>query len=97
MYQPLLMNKSAYDGLTDEQKKALEAGAAKAEAFYLEEAKKQDAASAEVFQEGRRGDREHDAGRVRRLARPRQGPSYKNFVEQTPGGQELLDMALSVE
>jgi hypothetical protein len=26
-----------------------------------------------------------------------QETSYKAFIEQTPGGQELLDMALSVQ
>lgn len=48
MYQPLMMNKSAFDGLNAEQQAALLAASEKAEAFYLEEAKKQDAASAEV-------------------------------------------------
>lgn len=49
MYQPLLMNKTTYDGLTDEQKAALQAASEKAQAFYLEEAKKEDAESAQVF------------------------------------------------
>ncbi|MTI06434.1 ABC transporter substrate-binding protein [Roseibium denhamense] len=97
MYQPLLMNKSAYDGLNDAQKAALQAGAAKAEAFYLEEAKKQDAASADIFAENgveiaQMSQEEFDAWRA--LA---QETSYKAFIEQTPGGQELLDMALSVQ
>jgi len=97
MYQPMLMNKSAYDGLNDAQKAALQAGAAKAEAYYLEEAKKQDAASADIFAENgveiaQMSQEEFDAWRD--LAKE---TSYKAFVEQTPGGQELLDMALSVE
>ncbi|OJJ09452.1 ABC transporter substrate-binding protein [Alphaproteobacteria bacterium AO1-B] len=97
MYQPLLMNKSTYDGLNDAQKAALQAGAAKAEAFYLEEAKKQDAASADIFAENgveiaQMSQEEFDAWRA--LA---QETSYKAFIEQTPGGQELLDMALSVQ
>lgn len=49
MYQPLLMNKSTFDGLTEAQQAALMAAGEKAEAFYLEEAKKEDAASVEVF------------------------------------------------
>ena len=49
MYQPLLMNKSAYDDLDDKQKAALDEAAAKAQAFYLDEAKKQDAQSVEAF------------------------------------------------
>ncbi|MEL7258080.1 MAG: TRAP transporter substrate-binding protein DctP [Pseudomonadota bacterium] len=97
MYQPLLMNKSTFEGLTEEQQAALMAGAEKAEAFYLEEAKKQDAESAKVFADNgveiaNMTLEEFDAWRA--LA---QETSYKAFVEETPGGQELLDMALSVE
>lgn len=97
MYQPLLMNKSTFDGLNAEQQAALLAAAEKAEAFYLEEAKKQDAASAEVFAENgveiaAMSQEEFDAWRA--LA---QETSYKAFVEETPGGQALLDLALSVE
>lgn len=97
MYQPLLMNKSAYDGLTDEQKKALDAAAAKAEAFYLEEAKKQDSASVEVFKKAGveiKNMTPEEFNQWREIAK---GSSYKNFVENVEGGQALLDMALSVE
>ncbi|MCY4150781.1 MAG: TRAP transporter substrate-binding protein DctP [Aestuariivita sp.] len=97
MYQPLLMNKSKFDGLTEEQQAALLAAADKAEAFYLEEAKKQDAASAKVFSDNgvqiaQMSREEFEAWRD--LA---QVTSYKAFVEDTPGGQDLLDLALSVE
>ena len=51
MYQPLLMNKAKFESLTEDQQKALLAASEKAQAFYLEEAKKEDAASAEVFRE----------------------------------------------
>ncbi len=51
MYQPMLMNKTTFDGLTTEQQEALLAAAAKAEAYYLEEAPKEDAASVEVFRD----------------------------------------------
>lgn len=97
MYQPLLMNKSTFDGLTDAQQVALREAAAKAEAFYLEEAKKQDADSAKVFADNgveiaSMTLEEFDAWRA--LAKE---TSYKAFVSDTPGGQELLDLALSVE
>ncbi|MEM9844160.1 MAG: TRAP transporter substrate-binding protein DctP [Pseudomonadota bacterium] len=97
MYQPLLMNKSTFDGLTEEQQAALLAAAEKAEAFYLEEAKAQDANSAKVFEENgveiaNMTLEEFDAWRA--LA---QETSYKAFVDDTPGGQALLDLALSVE
>jgi len=97
MYQPLLINKSTFDGLNADQQAALMAASAKAEAFYLEEAKKQDAASAQVFADNgvkiaSMTQEEFDAWRA--LA---QETSYKAFVADTHGGQELLDLALSVE
>lgn len=97
MYQPLLMNKSTFDDLSEEQQAALLAGAEKAQAYYLEEAKKEDAESRRVFQEAGveisdMTEAEFDAWRE--LA---QETSYKAFVNDTPGGQELLEQALAVE
>jgi TRAP-type C4-dicarboxylate transport system substrate-binding protein len=97
MYQPLLMNKTAFDNLNADQQAALLAAAEKAEAHYLAEAKKEDAASAEVFRDNgveiaEMTAEEFDAWRA--LA---QETSYKAFIEEAPGGQELLDLALSVE
>jgi len=97
MYQPLLMNKSAYEGLNDKQKAALDAAAAKAEAYYLDEAKKEDVASVEVFKKAGvevRNMTPEDFNAWRELAKQ---SSYKSFVESVPNGQKLLDMALSVE
>lgn len=97
MYQPLLMNKSTFDGLNEAQQAALMAGAAKAEAHYLDEAKKQDAASAEVFAKAGveiAAMSQDDFNAWRALA---QETSYKKFVEDTPDGQMLLDLALAVE
>lgn len=97
MYQPLLMNKSAYESLNDEQRAALDAAATKAEAYYLEEAKKQDAASVKVFQDAGveiANMTQDEFNAWREIAKK---SSYKNFVENVPNGQELLDMALAVE
>jgi TRAP-type C4-dicarboxylate transport system substrate-binding protein len=97
MYQPLLMNKTTFEGLTEAQQDALMAAAEKAEAYYLEEAKKQDANSVEVFEKAgveiaHMTQEQFDAWRA--IA---QETSYKAFVEEVPNGQELLDMALAVE
>jgi TRAP-type C4-dicarboxylate transport system substrate-binding protein len=97
MYQPLLMNKTAFESLTEEQQAALMEAGAEAQAFYLEEAKKEDAESAKVFADNgveidQMTQEEFDAWRA--LA---QETSYKSFVEETPDGQALLDLALSVE
>lgn len=97
MYQPLLMNKSAYDGLNDAQKKALDAAAAKAEAFYLAEAKKQDAASVDTFKSKGVEIKEMTAEEFQAWRAIAKGSSYKKFVSDTPNGQKLLDLALSVE
>jgi TRAP-type C4-dicarboxylate transport system substrate-binding protein len=97
MYQPLLMNKSTFEGLTTEQQDALLAASAKAEAFYLEEAKKEDAASAKVFADNGVEIAEMtqaDFDAWRELAKT---TSYASFVADVPDGQALLDMALAVE
>lgn len=97
MYQPLLMNKSTFDGLSPEQQAALVAAGEKAEAFYLDEAKKEDAASVEVFRNANveiADMTEEDFNEWLALAKE---TSFKAFVEELPDGQALLDMALSVE
>jgi TRAP-type C4-dicarboxylate transport system substrate-binding protein len=97
MYQPLLMNKSTFEGLTEAQQAALLAAAEKAEAFYLEEAKKEDAASVEVFRKAGveiASMSEEDFAAWLEIAKQ---TSFKSFVEQVPDGQELLDMALAVK
>ncbi|MFU1477874.1 TRAP transporter substrate-binding protein DctP [Roseovarius sp. C7] len=97
MYQPLLMNKSAFDGLTEAQQNALLAASEKAEAYYLEEAKKQDAASADVFRDAGVEIAEMSAEDFEAWRALAQETSYKAFVEEVSDGQELLDMALAVE
>jgi TRAP-type C4-dicarboxylate transport system substrate-binding protein len=97
MYQPLLMNKTTFEGLTEPQQEALLAASEKAEAYYLEEAKSQDANSVKVFEEAGveiayMTQEEFDEWRA--IA---QETSYKAFVDEVSDGQELLDMALAVE
>ena len=97
MYQPLLMNKRTFEGLTEAQQNALLAASAKAEAYYLEEAKKQDAASAEVFANAGveiAHMSAEDFAAWRALAME---TSYAKFVEEVSDGQALLDLALAVE
>ena len=97
MYQPLLMSKRTWDGLSEEQQAALREAADKAEAFYAEEAAKEDAEAVEVFE---RNDveiaymTEEDYQAWMDLARE---TAFANYVASTPNGQELLDLALSVE
>jgi len=97
MYQPMLMNKSKFDGLNDKQKAALTAAAAKAEAYYLEEAKKQDAASADVFKKAGVEIANMTPEDFKAWQAIAKETSYKKFVADVPDGQKLLDMALAVE
>ena len=97
MYQPLLMNKSAFGGLNAAQQAALLAASANAEAYYLAEAKKQDAASVEVFRKAGveiANMSPDDFAAWRAIA---QETSYKKFVSDVSDGQALLDMALAVD
>jgi TRAP-type C4-dicarboxylate transport system substrate-binding protein len=97
LYQPLLMNKSTFEGLSEDQQAALLAAAEKAEAFYLEEAKLEDANSVDVFREAGVEIAEmtkDDFAAWQALAKE---TSYAAFVADVEGGQELLDMALAVE
>ena len=97
MYQPMLMNKSTYDSLNNEQRQALDNAAKKAEAYYLEQAKKEDSESVKVYKDAGveiANMSEAEFNQWRQLAKE---SSYKKFLEDAPDGQELLDMALSVE
>ncbi|TCO70813.1 TRAP transporter substrate-binding protein DctP [Rhodovulum euryhalinum] len=97
MYQPLLMNKTTFEGLTESQQAALLAAAEKAQAFYLDEAKKEDAAAAEVFRAAGVEIAEMTAEDFEAWRALAQETSYKAFVEDVPDGQALLDLALAVE
>jgi TRAP-type C4-dicarboxylate transport system substrate-binding protein len=97
MYQPLLVNKSTFEDLTEEQQAAIMAAAEKAQAFYLDEAKAQDAESARVFREAGVEIAEMSAEDFAAWREIAQRSSYAAFVESTPDGQKLLDMALAVE
>ncbi|WP_146591925.1 TRAP transporter substrate-binding protein DctP [Puniceibacterium confluentis] len=97
MYQPLLMNKTTFDGLSAEQQAALTAASAKAQAFYLEEAKKEDAESRKVFADNGVQIDDMTAEEFEEWRKLAAETSYKAFVDETPDGQALLDMALAVE
>lgn len=97
LYQPLLMNKSTFDGLSADQQTALLAAAEKAEAYYLEQAKLQDAESVKVFEEAGVEIAEMTAEDFAAWQSLAQETSYAAFVADVPGGQDLLDMALAVE
>jgi TRAP-type C4-dicarboxylate transport system substrate-binding protein len=97
MYQPLMMNKSTFESLTAEQQKALRDAAAKAEAFYLEEAKKEDGEARDVFAKNGVEIADMTEEEFKAWQDFAKNTSYKAFLEGSPEGQRLLDLALSVE
>lgn len=97
LYQPLLMNKSTFEGLSEAQQTALLDAAKIAEAHYLEQAKLQDAASVDVFRNAGVEIAEMTAEDFAAWQALAQETSYASFVADVSDGQELLDMALSVE
>ncbi len=97
MYQPMLMSKKSYDSLNDDQKAALAAAAKKAEEYYTAEAIKEDADSVQVFKDAGVEIADlsaEDFAAWREIAKQ---TAYKSFADSVDGGQELLDLALSVE
>ena len=79
------------------RKKGLAAAAKKAEEYYTTEGRKQDSDSIQVFKDAGVEIAElsdEDFAAWQKLAME---TSYKKFVEETPNGQELLDMALAVK
>lgn len=97
MYQPVMMSKRAYDRLNDDQKAALLAAASKAEQYYVTEAAKEDAESVAVFRKAGVEIAEMNAEQFAMWRELAEVTSYKSFAEDVRGGQELLDLALSVE
>ncbi len=97
MYQPMLMNKSTFEDLSKDQQKAIMDGAAKAEAFYLKEAKKQDSASVKAYKDAGVEIAQMSPSDFQEWRNIAKKTSYKKFVDEVPDGQKLLDLALSVE
>jgi len=97
MYEPILMSKSSWDNLSEEQQKALMAASEKAEDYMVEQAKLLDQKAVDVFKKA--GVEvvkmsAEDAAAWRAIA---QDTSYKIFAEEVPGGKELIEKALAVE
>ena len=97
MYQPMLVNKSTFEDLTAEQQAALREGAAKAEAFYLEQAKAEDANAVKVYREAGVEIKEMTPAEFNQWRDIAKQTSYQQFVADYPEGQRFLDLALAVE
>lgn len=97
MYEPVLMSKQVFEGLTPAQQKALLAAGQKAEDYFFDEAKGLDTKLVDTYKKAgiqvvKMNKAQYDAWLA--IA---QKSSYKTFSEKVPGGAELIEMALSVD
>lgn len=97
MYQPLMISTKSFERLNEAQQKALLEGSEKAEAYYIEEAKKEDAEAIRVFRDAGVEIAEMTEAQFNAWRDLAKQSSYQEFVKQVPDGQRLLDMALAVE
>jgi TRAP-type transport system periplasmic protein len=97
MFEPLLMANSTYDALTPAQQKIVMEVGASLEKFAMEESMKDDVRLGEVY--AKNGTQAYDMddaafAKWRELAKQ---TAWKDFVEKTKNGQQLLDMAQAVK
>lgn len=97
MYEPVLVSKKVFDGLTPEQQKAILAAGEKAEAYFNEEVRKGDQLMIDTYKKAgvevvEMSKQDYDAW----LAVAKES-SYKNFAANVPNGDKLIEKALAVE
>lgn len=97
MYEPVIMSKKVFDGLTAEQKEALSAAARKAEEYFDQVSREGEQKMIDIFKDSgveviELSDADYEA-----WMEVAQRSSYKNFSEKVKGGKELLEKALAVE
>lgn len=97
MYQPLLLSKRTWDGLSEAQQAALRAAAEVAEAHYAEQAALEDDEAVRVFEEAGVEIAYMTEDDYQAWLAVAQETAFAAFVESTPDGKELLDLALSIE
>jgi TRAP-type C4-dicarboxylate transport system substrate-binding protein len=97
MYEPVLVSKKIFDGLTPEQQKAILTAGEKAEAFFNEEVRKGDQTMIDAYKKAgvevvEMSKEDYDAW----LAVAKES-SYKNFAAKVPDGDKLIEKALAVK
>ncbi len=97
MYEPILMSKKTWDGLTKEQQDAVMAAGQKAEDYFFEEAKKIDQTMIDTFKSNGVEVVEMSADDYSAWLDIAKSSSYANFEKDVPGGKELIEKALAVE
>ncbi|WP_436638100.1 TRAP transporter substrate-binding protein DctP [Microbaculum sp. FT89] len=97
MYEPILMSKKTWEGLSKEQQDAVMAAGQKAEDYFFEEAKKIDQKMIDTFKENGVEVVEMSGDDYNAWLEVAKKSSYANFEKDVPGGKELIEKALAVE
>ncbi|MCR4265263.1 TRAP transporter substrate-binding protein DctP [Nitratireductor sp. ZSWI3] len=97
MYEPVLMSKKVFDGLTPEQQKAILDAGEKAEAFFNAEIRKGDEELINTYKEAGVEVVEMSKSDYDAWLEVAKASAYKNFAENVPGGDKLIEKALAVE
>ena len=97
MYEPILMSKKSFEGLTPEQQEAVMAAGQVAEDFFFDAAKGLDDKLVEIYKEAGVEVVTMTAEQAAAWRTIADETSYKAFADSVPGGRELIDKALAVE
>lgn len=97
MYEPIIVNKAAFDKLDDKQKKALMDAGKKAEDFGFEKAAAADDSMVETFKKAGVEIAYMTAEQAQAWRDIAAKTSYKDFEKDVPGGKALIDKALAVK
>jgi TRAP-type C4-dicarboxylate transport system substrate-binding protein len=97
MYEPILMAKSSFEKLNPEQQAELMKAAAEAEKYAYAASKEADTKLVEAYKKAGVKVVEMSPEQAAMWRKIADTSSYKAFAENVEGGQELLELALSVE
>jgi TRAP-type C4-dicarboxylate transport system substrate-binding protein len=97
MYEPVLMSKQIFDGLTKEQQDALLAAGKKSEEYFEGEARKGDQILIDTYKKAGVEVTEMSKADFDAWLAVAKESAYKKFAEDVKGGGELIEAALAVE
>lgn len=97
MYEPVLVSKKVFEGLTPEQQKAILDAGEKAEAFFNEEIRKGDELMIDTYKKAGVEVVEMSKADYDAWLEVAKESSYKDFAANVPGGDKLIEKALAVE
>jgi TRAP-type C4-dicarboxylate transport system substrate-binding protein len=97
MYEPVLVSKKVFDGLTPEQQAAILDAGKVAEEYFSVEVRKADEKMVDTFKKANVEVVEMSKADFDAWLKIAKESSYKKFAEEVPGGDKLIEEALAVQ